>query len=119
MCIFLSEKDSATIEWGDTLNNSRLLEGVQTMKLNLVAANSFFSLYKRGFEKCSCRSTSRFLYSIPLIRKKSYTDVLFIYVSKGFKTGKNQNTLQGEYIENIVTIYKVFKLILGWNMKIL
>jgi type I restriction enzyme M protein len=48
MNMFLHEQDSATIEWGDTINNPKLLENDKLMKFHIVVANPPFSLDKWG-----------------------------------------------------------------------
>ncbi len=50
MNMFLHSKDNAQIEWGDTLNNPKLIEGDTTMKFDVVVANPPFSLDKWGAE---------------------------------------------------------------------
>src|SRR5436309_14244221 len=44
MNMFLHGKDSARIEWGDTLGNPKLIEGDSLMKFDIVVANLPFSL---------------------------------------------------------------------------
>lgn len=46
MNMFLHNMDSARIEWGDTLNNPKLIEKDELMKFNVVVANPPFSLDK-------------------------------------------------------------------------
>ena len=48
MNMFLHGKDSARIEWGDTLNNPLLVENNNLMKFDVVVANPPFSLKKWG-----------------------------------------------------------------------
>lgn len=48
MNMFLHEIDNAQIEWGDTLNNPKLLEGDDLLKANCIGANPPFSLDKWG-----------------------------------------------------------------------
>ncbi len=75
MNMFLHEIDNGTIEWGDTLNNPRLLEGDQLMKFHIVAANPPFSLDKWGAENASVDQYNRFHRGIP---PKSKGDYAFI-----------------------------------------
>jgi len=44
--MFLHGKDSARIEWGDTLNNPLLVENDQLMKFDVLVSNPPFSLKK-------------------------------------------------------------------------
>lgn len=51
MNMFLHGMDSARIEWGDTLNNPRLIEEDRLIKFDVVVANPPFSLDKWGAEE--------------------------------------------------------------------
>ncbi|WGQ12177.1 type I restriction-modification system subunit M [Pedobacter gandavensis] len=75
MNMFLHEIDNATIEWGDTINNPRLLEGDELMKFNIVAANPPFSLDKWGAENAVTDQYNRFHRGVP---PKSKGDYAFI-----------------------------------------
>ncbi len=75
MNMFLHGKDSARIEWCDTLNNPRLLEGDELMKFNIVVANPPFSLDKWGAETAGADRFRRFHRGIP---PKSRGDYAFI-----------------------------------------
>ncbi len=75
MNMFLHEMDNADIEWGDTLNNPRLLEGDQLMKFHIVVANPPFSLDKWGAENAMADQYNRFYRGIP---PKSKGDFAFI-----------------------------------------
>lgn len=75
MNMFLHEIDNATIEWGDTINNPRLLEGDQLMKFHVVAANPPFSLDKWGAENAVADQYNRFHRGVP---PKSKGDYAFI-----------------------------------------
>jgi len=75
MNMFLHEIDDATIEWGDTLNNPRLLEGDQLMKFNIVTANPPFSLDKWGAETAIADTHNRYHRGVP---PKSKGDYAFI-----------------------------------------
>ena len=50
MNMFLHGKDTARIEWGDTLNSPALVEGDRLMRFDVVVANPPFSLDKWGAE---------------------------------------------------------------------
>ncbi len=75
MNMFLHEMDNADIEWGDTLNNPRLLEGDQLMKFHIVVANPPFSLDKWGAENAMADQFNRFHRGVP---PKSKGDYAFI-----------------------------------------
>jgi type I restriction enzyme M protein len=75
MNMFLHEMDNATIEWGDTLNNPRLLEGDHLMKFDIVVANPPFSLDKWGAENALTDQFNRFHRGVP---PKSKGDYAFI-----------------------------------------
>lgn len=75
MNMFLHEMDNATIEWGDTINNPKLLEGDHLMKFDIVVANPPFSLDKWGAENALTDQYSRFHRGVP---PKSKGDYAFI-----------------------------------------
>lgn len=75
MNMFLHDMDAANIEWGDTINNPRLIEGDHLMKFDIVAANPPFSLDKWGAEQAASDIYKRFLRGIP---PKSKGDFAFI-----------------------------------------
>ncbi|CAN5358371.1 type I restriction-modification system subunit M [soil metagenome] len=75
MNMFLHEMDNADIEWGDTLNNPKLLEGDKLMKFDIVVANPPFSLDKWGAESASADQYNRFWRGVP---PKSKGDYAFI-----------------------------------------
>lgn len=75
MNMFLHEQDNATIEWGDTLNNPKLIEGDKLMKFHIVVANPPFSLDKWGAENAAADQYNRFFRGTP---PKSKGDYAFI-----------------------------------------
>jgi len=75
MNMFLHDMDSADIEWGDTLNNPKLLEGDQLKKFDIVVANPPFSLDKWGAENAVSDQYKRFHRGVP---PKSKGDYAFI-----------------------------------------
>lgn len=75
MNMFLHEMDNADIEWGDTLNNPRLLEGDNLMKFHIVVANPPFSLDKWGADNALADQYNRFHRGTP---PKSKGDYAFI-----------------------------------------
>ena len=75
MNMFLHEMDAARIEWCDTLNNPRLIEGDKLMRFDVVVANPPFSLDKWGAEEANHDKYGRFWRGIP---PKSKADYAFI-----------------------------------------
>ncbi len=75
MNMFLHGKDSARIEWGDTLRNPKLLAGDSLMKFDIVVANPPFSLNKWGADKTAADKFNRFHRGVP---PKSKADYAFI-----------------------------------------
>jgi type I restriction enzyme M protein len=65
MNMFLHGKDAARIEWGDTLNNPRLLEGNALKKFDIVVSNPPFSLDKWGAENAARDFFCRFHRGVP------------------------------------------------------
>ena len=75
MNMFLHKIDNAKIEWGDTINNPKLVEKDKLMKFDIVVANPPFSLDKWGAESASSDKHNRFWRGIP---PKSKGDYAFI-----------------------------------------
>lgn len=75
MNMFLHEKDSARIEWGDTLGNPKLIENDELMKFDIVVANPPFSLDKWGADGAAADKFKRFHRAVP---PKSKADYAFI-----------------------------------------
>lgn len=75
MNMFLHGKDSARIEWGDTLNSPALVEADRLMRFNVVVANPPFSLDKWGSENAEADRYNRFWRGVP---PKSKGDYAFI-----------------------------------------
>lgn len=75
MNMFLHGVDNARIEWGDTLNSPKLVEGDRLMKFNVVVANPPFSLDKWGAERAPSDPFHRFHRGLP---PKSKADYAFI-----------------------------------------
>ncbi|MEK7643794.1 MAG: class I SAM-dependent DNA methyltransferase, partial [Patescibacteria group bacterium] len=65
MNIFLHGKDSARLEWGDTLNNPALIENDKLMKFDIIVSNPPFSLKKWGAENAEGDKYNRFFRCIP------------------------------------------------------
>ncbi len=75
MNMFLHGKDSARIEWGDTLNNPKLLEDGALKKFDIVVANPPFSLDKWGADTAARDYFCRFHRGVP---PRSKADFAFI-----------------------------------------
>lgn len=88
MNMFLHEIDNATIEWGDTLNNPRLLQGDELMKFDIVAANPPFSLDKWGAENAVADQYSRFHRGIPPKSKGDYAFISHMIETTYADTGR-------------------------------
>lgn len=74
--MFLHNMDAAHIEWGDTINSPRLLEGDKLMKFDIVVANPPFSLDKWGFEEAAADRFKRFKRGVPPRSKGDYAFIL-------------------------------------------
>jgi len=74
--MFLHGMDAASIEWKDTINNPKLLEGEGLMKFDVVIANPPFSLDKWGHEGAEADRFKRFLRGIPPRSKGDYAFIL-------------------------------------------
>lgn len=88
MNMFLHEQDNATIEWGDTLNNPKLLEGDKLMKFNIVVANPPFSLDKWGAENAMADQYNRFYRGTPPKSKGDYAFITHMIETTFEDTGK-------------------------------
>lgn len=75
MNMFLHDIINARIEWGDTINNPKLIENDSLMKFDIVVANPPFSLEKWGHEHAANDKYKRFHRGIP---PKSRGDFAFI-----------------------------------------
>jgi type I restriction enzyme M protein len=73
--MFLHGRDGARLEWGDTLNEPKLVEGSALMKFGAVLANPPFSLDKWGAERASEDRYGRYARGVP---PKSKADFAFI-----------------------------------------
>jgi len=75
MNMFLHNVDGARLEWGDTLNNPKLIEDDKLLVFDVVVANPPFSLDKWGAENAATDKYKRFHRGIP---PKSTGDWAFI-----------------------------------------
>lgn len=118
MNMFLHGKDSARIEWGDSLNNPKLIEGDSLMKFDIVVANPPFSLDKWGAENASSDTYSRFHRGTPPKGRGDYAFVshmieathehgkVGIIVPHGvlFRTGSEGKIRQALIEENLLDV---------------
>jgi type I restriction enzyme M protein len=78
----------AKIEWGDTINSPKLIEGDSLMKFDIVAANPPFSLDKWGAEHALSDPYKRFIRGVPPKTKGDYSFILHMIETAIEKTGK-------------------------------
>ena len=88
MNMFLHGKDSARIEWGDTLNNPLLVENDKLMKFDLMIANPPFSLKKWGAENAEGDKYNRFWRGIPPKDKGDFAFISHMVETAKPKTGR-------------------------------
>ncbi|MFH1847577.1 MAG: type I restriction-modification system subunit M [Candidatus Omnitrophota bacterium] len=88
MNMFLHGKDSARLEWGDTLNNPLLVENDKLMKFDVIVANPPFSLKKWGAENAEHDRYKRFFRGVPPKDKGDYAFVSHMIEVAKPKTGR-------------------------------
>lgn len=88
MNMFLHGKDSARLEWGDTLNNPLLKEGDALMKFDLVIANPPFSLKKWAGDNIENDRYNRFHRGIPPKTKGDYAFISHMVETAKAKEGR-------------------------------
>lgn len=88
MNMFLHGKDSARLEWGDTLNNPMLVEDDHLMHFDVVVANPPFSLKKWGAEHAESDPYNRFWRGIPPKDKGDYAFLTHMVETAKPKTGR-------------------------------
>jgi type I restriction enzyme M protein len=88
MNMFLHGKDSALLEWGDTLNNPLLTENDKLMKFDIVIANPPFSLKKWGAEGAAGDKFNRFHRGIPPKDKGDFAFITHMVETAKPKTGR-------------------------------
>jgi len=88
MNMFLHEMDAADIEWGDTINNPRLIEGDNLMKFDVVVANPPFSLDKWGAETAVDDPFKRFTRGVPPRTKGDFAFILHMIETAVEYSGK-------------------------------
>lgn len=88
MNMFLHGKDSARVEWGDTLNNPLLVENDQLMHFDVVVANPPFSLKKWGAEHAESDKYNRFWRGVPPKDKGDFAFITHMIETAKPKTGR-------------------------------
>ncbi len=88
MNMFLHGKDSARLEWGDTLNNPLLVENDKLMKFDTIVANPPFSLKKWGAENAGSDKYNRFWRGIPPKDKGDFAFITHMVETAKPKTGR-------------------------------
>ncbi len=88
MNMFLHSFDGARVEWGDTLNNPKLLEGDGLMRFDIVVANPPFSLDKWGQENAEGDVYQRFHRGVPPKSKADYAFIAHMIQTTVEGTGK-------------------------------
>lgn len=88
MNMFLHGKDSARLEWGDTLNNPLLVEDGKLMKFDVVVANPPFSLKKWGAENAESDRYNRFHRGVPPKDKGDFAFISHMVETAKPKTGR-------------------------------
>lgn len=88
MNMFLHGKDSARIEWGDTLNNPLLLEDDRLMTFDIVVANPPFSLDKWGDKSLENDKYNRFWRGMPPESKGDYAFISHMIETAKAKEGR-------------------------------
>jgi type I restriction enzyme M protein len=88
MNMFLHGKDSARLEWGDTLNNPLLVENDHLMKFDTVVSNPPFSLKKWGAEHAEADKYKRFWRGVPPKDKGDFAFITHMVETAKPKTGR-------------------------------
>ena len=88
MNMFLHGKDSARLEWGDTLNNPLLVENDQLMKYDTQVCNPPFSLKKWGAENAEADKYKRFWRGVPPKDKGDFAFISHMIETAKPKTGR-------------------------------
>jgi type I restriction enzyme M protein len=88
MNCFLHGMDGAQIEWGDTINNPKLLHDDHLRKFDVVVANPPFSLDKWGAEDASTDPHKRFHRGVPPKSKGDYAFISHMIETTVEATGK-------------------------------
>jgi len=86
--MFLHQIDSATMKWGDTINNPQLIENDELMKFDIVVANPPFSLDKWGADTAESDKYNRFHRGIPPKSKGDFAFITHMIETTVSNTGK-------------------------------
>ena len=76
------------VEWGDTINNPKLIKGDTLMKFDVVVANRPFSLDKWGADTAAADPYNRFFRGIPPKSKGDYAFITHMIETAVTDTGK-------------------------------
>jgi len=88
MNMFLHGEDNAILEWGDTLNDPRLLENGKLKRFDRVVANPPFSVDKWGAENAASDSFYRFTRGVPPKSKGDWAFLLHMLATTMRQTGR-------------------------------
>jgi type I restriction enzyme M protein len=88
MNMFLHGKDSARLEWGDTLNHPLLVENDKLMLFDVCVANPPFSLKKWGAENAESDPYKRFWRGVPPKDKGDFAFITHMIETVKPKTGR-------------------------------
>lgn len=88
MNMFLHHKDSARLEWGDTLNNPLLKDGDKLMRFDVIVANPPFSLDKWGEKHLENDAYGRFERGMPPASKGDYAFISHMIATAKEKSGR-------------------------------
>jgi len=86
--MFLHGIDSARIEWGDTLNDPKLVDGTSLMKFDVVVANPPFSLKKWGAENATKDRFDRFFRGVPPASKGDWAFIAHMIETAKAREGR-------------------------------
>ena len=88
MNMFLHGIDNARIEWGNTFNNPKLIDGDQLIKFDIVVANPPFSLDKWGADDAANDKFNRFHRGVPPKSKGDYAFITHMIETMAEETGR-------------------------------
>jgi type I restriction enzyme M protein len=88
MNMFLHDIDGAKLEWGDTLNNPKLIEDDKLLAFDVVIANPPFSLDKWGAENAAHDKFKRFHRGVPPKAKADWAFITHMIETARHKEGR-------------------------------